>query len=225
MTAFVSQRTLALLGGGRRACLTRTGDPVRWLERRLRLAVAPMEPGFCKMFRGLAVASFARGAREFLRDAKGRLDARPERISAAGRPRGDSPQALAVLLKVDADPGDSLFLVLTRWVARKVVEREPTVKGHGRETRWKLGRLLDAVLPRWLGDRRGVETPLGRWERVERERVERVAFRRKRRALERELIREGLPIPWVTYEEGCDAAFDDEGNEWWPPDWVDPDFG
>ena len=134
------------LGGASRQAVSKAGDPLRWLQARLRRSLIQRSPGGCRS----AAAAAATAAAGVVAAARRRLAALGAPKSC-GRPLARSPQALACLLGLRRRGGEDLGQVFARWVRRQLRDLRRVARGAGVRG-WRLTRRwLDSEwLPRWV---------------------------------------------------------------------------
>ena len=147
----VSLEVVGALGGASRQAVSKAGNPLRWLQARLRRSLFPKTPGPGGSERAYRVA---RAAMLPVVTAAAKRLAALRGAAQKGRPQQRSSRGLALLLRVP--PGGELLEVFARWVRQQVQrirDEAPARAIRG----WRLTRswLDQDWLPRWARRRVG----------------------------------------------------------------------
>lgn len=166
------------LGGATRQAAHKSGNPVRWLQARIRRGIQPHSPRSARSLARTYQVGVARVAAT-IEAVANRIGSGPDRETHLGRPRKESADQLARLLQVD--PGGSILDVFARWLHKELEElRKLSVEPGHPWGRASVMRFLDARwLPRWANKptgpgsaprgRRWGEAPEAYWEEPESE--------------------------------------------------------
>ena len=160
MSTAVSMEVIGCLGGASRQAVSKSGNPFTWLQARVRRVLVPSDSFHWSHRRGGIPARARSNREEVLEVARRSLERRRE----SGRPRKDSPVALAEFLGVPHRSDEGLLEVFCRFVDKALSSLVSFYKkrpgrhyrdANGRWRRmqlhwWKLRKYLDEWLPRWV---------------------------------------------------------------------------
>jgi hypothetical protein len=141
---------IGLLGGASQQAVSQSGNPVRWLQKKLREILTPDVPTRYHRYIKEDVGAAAKvRASAYVKEVKERLSHVPAENKATGRPSERSPEALAVLLGVEYEEGKDLYWVLLKYIATVINSLTKLFKP---DLLWKdLFAILDqSWLPRYM---------------------------------------------------------------------------
>jgi hypothetical protein len=160
----VSLDVVGALGLATKQAVSKSGDPKKWLESRLRRQL-PSHPSYHRVRLVRALPGIGGS---FLEQARQRLEQLPKsREGSKGRPQKRAPEELAAFLGVLPRRNMGLYEVFRVWVRREIRAAQKALRKYNKLQKkevalslpfYRVQQLLDKFwLPRWVRRKVGVE--------------------------------------------------------------------
>jgi hypothetical protein len=143
---------VGILGNATKQSVSKSGDPSKWLQCRIRRAIVPERHTMynCSGFQKLS----KRNASRYLDKVARALSS----IKLGKQYRSWSPKTLSSFLGVTPKPTSSLLDIFSIYLDKLLKTITSTMYGNGHVRVYKMTRILDKVIPRWVNRTYGVGT-------------------------------------------------------------------